>query len=70
MNQKEPSLSAREQRVVQLIAEGHSNREIGEILDLSVKTIEAHRSAAMRKLQLTSTAAIIRYAIRNGLVEP
>ena len=69
-NQKESSLSAREQRVVQLIAEGHSNREIGEILDLSVKTIEAHRSAAMRKLQLTSTAAIIRYAIRNGLVEP
>ena len=69
-NRKEPLLSSREQRVVQLIAEGHSNREIGEILDLSVKTIEAHRSAAMRKLQLTSTAAIIRYAIRNGLVEP
>lgn len=68
--EKEPSLSPRERRIVQLIAEGHSNRETSEILGLSVKTIEAHRSAAMRKLNLTSTAAIVRYAIRNGLVEP
>ena len=68
--EREPSLSPRERRIVQLIAEGHSNREMSEILDLSVKTIEAHRSAAMRKLNLTSTAAIVRYAIRNGLVEP
>jgi DNA-binding NarL/FixJ family response regulator len=63
-------LSPRERAVVQLIAEGHSNKEMSEILNLSVKTIETHRAAAMRKLNLTSTAAIVRYAIRNKLVEP
>jgi DNA-binding NarL/FixJ family response regulator len=63
-------LSPRERVVVQLIAEGHSNRKISEILGLSVKTIESHRATAMRKLNLTSTAAIVRYAIRNKLVEP
>ena len=55
---------------MQLIAEGHSNKEMGEILNLSVKTIETHRAAAMRKLNVTSTAALVRYAIRNKLVEP
>jgi DNA-binding NarL/FixJ family response regulator len=64
------SLSPRERVVVQLIAEGHSNKEMSEILDLSVKTIEAHRAAAMRKLNVTSTAAVVRYAIRNKLAEP
>ena len=63
-------LSPRERVIVQLIAEGHSNREMTEILNLSVKTIETHRAAAMRKLNVTSTAAIVRYAIRNKLVEP
>jgi DNA-binding CsgD family transcriptional regulator len=56
--------------IVQLIAEGHSNREMSEILNLSVKTIETHRAAAMRKLNLRSTAALVRYAVRNRLVEP
>jgi DNA-binding NarL/FixJ family response regulator len=65
-----PLLSARERVVVQLIAEGNSNKNISGILNLSVKTIETHRAAAMRKLQLTSTAALVRYAIRNKLVEP
>jgi DNA-binding NarL/FixJ family response regulator len=64
------SLSPRERGIVQLIAEGHSNREMSEILNLSVKTVETHRAAAMRKLNLTSTAAIVRYAIRNKLVDP
>jgi len=64
------ALSPRERIVVQLIAEGRSNREMSEILHLSVKTIETHRAAAMRKLNVTSTAAIVRYAIRNKLVEP
>lgn len=63
-------LSARERIVVQLIAEGHSNKQISGILNLSVKTIESHRAAAMRKLNITSTAGIVRYAIRNKLVEP
>ena len=63
-------LSPRERVVVQMIAEGRSNREMSEILNLSIKTIETHRAAVMRKLNVTSTAAIVRYAIRNKLVEP
>ena len=66
----EAALSPRERVIVQLIAEGHSNREMSEILNLSVKTVETHRAAAMRKLNLKSTAALVRYAVRNRLVEP
>jgi DNA-binding NarL/FixJ family response regulator len=66
----EGALSPRERLIVQLIAEGHGNKEMGAILNLSVKTIESHRATAMRKLNLTSTAAVVRYAIRNKLVEP
>ena len=66
----EGMLTPRERLVVQLISEGHSNKEIGAILNLSVKTIESHRATAVRKLNVTSTAAIVRYAIRNKLVEP
>jgi len=62
-------LSPRERIVVQLIAEGHTNKEISAILNLSIKRIESHRAAAMRKLNITSTAGIVRYAIRNKLVE-
>jgi len=65
-----PVLSARERVVVQLIAEGNSNKDMSAILNLSVKTIETHRSSAMRKLNITSTAALVRYAVRNKLVEP
>ena len=66
----ESMLSPRERLIVQLIAEGHGNKEMASILNLSVKTIESHRATAMRKLNVTSTAAIVRYAIRNKLVEP
>jgi DNA-binding NarL/FixJ family response regulator len=62
-------LSARERTVVQLIAEGNSNKQIGAMLNLSIKTIESHRASAMRKLNLTSTAAIVRYAIRHKIIE-
>ncbi len=63
-------LAPRERIVVQLIAEGHSNREISEILHVSIKTVEAQRASAMKKLQLTSTAALVRYAIRNKFIQP
>jgi DNA-binding NarL/FixJ family response regulator len=66
----EDPLTSRERSVIQLIAEGHSNREIGTLLSISVKTVETHRAAAMRKLHLTTTAALVRYAVRNKLVEP
>jgi DNA-binding NarL/FixJ family response regulator len=63
------ALSPREQLVVKLVAEGYSNKSISAILHLSVKTTEAHRSAAMRKLDLNSTAGLVRYAVRAKLVE-
>jgi DNA-binding NarL/FixJ family response regulator len=63
-------LSPRERSVIQLIAEGHTNKEMGDILSLSVKTVETHRATAMRKLNISSTAGLVRYAIRHKLVEP
>jgi DNA-binding NarL/FixJ family response regulator len=65
----ESALSAREKAVVQLIAEGKTNKEIADLLSISTKTVETHRALALRKLNLDTTAALIRYAIRNKLVE-
>jgi DNA-binding NarL/FixJ family response regulator len=62
-------LSPRERVIVQLIAEGHSNKEMSSILNLSVKTIETHRATAMQKLHIKSTAGLVRYAIKNRLIE-
>jgi DNA-binding NarL/FixJ family response regulator len=64
------SLTNRERGVVQLIAEGHTNKEVAHLLDISLKTVEAHRSAIMRKLRLSTAADLVRYAIRNKIVEP
>jgi DNA-binding NarL/FixJ family response regulator len=63
-------LSPREQRVVKLVAEGHSNKGISAILNISVKTTETHRAAAMRKLNVNSIAGLVRYAVWNQLIEP
>ena len=60
-------LTGREQVVVQLVAEGQSNKEAAAVLNVSIKTVETHRSTIMRKLDLTSSAALVRYAIRNHL---
>jgi len=68
-NKSGSTLTNRERNVVQLIAEGHTNRQIAGILNISVKTVETHRSAIMHKLDLHSSAALVRYAIRNRLVE-
>jgi DNA-binding NarL/FixJ family response regulator len=62
-------LTPRERGVIQLIAEGHSNKQIANILTISVKTVETHRAAIMRKLNLTSAAALVRYAVRNKIIE-
>ena len=64
------SLTPRERGVVQLIAEGHSNKQTAKILNISLKTVETHRAAVMRKLNMSSSASLVRYAIRNRLVEP
>jgi DNA-binding NarL/FixJ family response regulator len=63
------TLSPREKTVVKLVAEGYSNKGMSSILNLSIKTTETHRAAAMRKLNINSTAGLVRYAVRNKLVE-
>jgi DNA-binding NarL/FixJ family response regulator len=63
-------LTVREREVVQLIAEGNSNKKIARLLSRSIKTVETHRSASMRKLDVHTTVDLVRYAVRNGLVLP
>lgn len=62
-------LTSREREVVQLLAEGKSNKEVADRLDISARTAEGHRSEIMRKLKLGSFAELIRYAVRNGIVQ-
>jgi DNA-binding NarL/FixJ family response regulator len=63
-------LTDRESQVVKLIAEGHSGREIAELLKISEHTVERHREHILDKLELRDRVAVTRYAIRRGLVEP
>lgn len=63
------SLTHREREIVQLIAEGNTNKEIARILGISIKTVETHRASAMHKLNLRTTADLVRYAIRNNIVQ-
>lgn len=64
------TLTAREREVLQLIAEGRSTKEVAEGLGMSTKTAETHRANLMRKLGLRSLAELVRYAIRNKVIEP
>lgn len=61
--------STREREIIQLLAEGKSNKEVAGILGISVKTAETHRAAIMRKLGLHSMSELVRYAIRNHIIE-
>ena len=63
-------LTVREREIVQLLAEGKSNKEVAAALNISVKTAETHRSRIMAKLQLRSIGELVRYAVRNRIVEP
>jgi DNA-binding NarL/FixJ family response regulator len=63
------SLSPREEAVIKLIAEGHSTKKVADVLSIGRSTVESHRASALRKLKLSSTAELVRYAIRNKLVE-
>ncbi|HKN35824.1 MAG TPA: response regulator transcription factor [Terriglobales bacterium] len=63
-------LSPRERRVVQLIAEGQSTKQVAASLKISVKTAETHRARIMTKLNIHQTAGLVRYAIRRGLIAP
>ena len=62
-------LSPREREIVPLLAEGRSNKEVAVALHISVKTAETHRTNLMRKLDLHSVSELVRYAIRNKIVE-
>jgi DNA-binding NarL/FixJ family response regulator len=63
------ALSARERHIVQLLAEGNNNKEVARALQLSVKTVETHRSNIMRKMEFDSLPDLVRYAIRNKIVD-
>jgi DNA-binding NarL/FixJ family response regulator len=65
----EARLSPREREIVQLVAEGQSSKDIARLLELSVKTVETHRSNIMHKLGIDSIAELVRYAIRNRIVD-
>ena len=64
-----PPLSPRETEVLKLMALGHTNREIGELLSLSVRTVETHRAHIQQKLGLSSRPELTRYALANGLID-
>jgi len=66
----EQRLTVREREIVQLIAEGKSNKEVAEALGISIRTAETHRASILRKLDLDSVAGLVRYAIRNKMIEP
>jgi DNA-binding NarL/FixJ family response regulator len=63
-------LTSRERDVVRLVAEGMSNRGIGETLRISTRTVESHRGRLMLKLSFGSVAELVRYAVRNHMVDP
>jgi DNA-binding NarL/FixJ family response regulator len=63
-------LTPREREVVQLLTEGKSNKEIGVVLGITTKTAETHRAHVMAKLHLHSMSELVRYAIRNRIIEP
>jgi len=63
------SLSTREREIVQLLAEGASNKDVARALGISVKTAETHRANIMRKMQFASLSDLVKYAVRNKIIE-
>ena len=63
-------LTLREKQVLQLIAEGKSTKDVASLLGISVKTAETHRTRLMQKLDIHETASLVRYAVRQGIVQP
>jgi DNA-binding CsgD family transcriptional regulator len=63
-------LTARERQVLQLVAEGKTTKEVAQLLGISAKTADSHRTRIMTKLGIHDTAGLVRYAIRRGLIQP
>ena len=61
-------LTAREREIIQLLAEGKSNKDVSLTLGVSVKTVDAHRANIMHKLNIHSVTDLVRYAIRNQII--
>ena len=59
-----------ERRIVQLVAEGKTNKEIATVFGVSIKTVDAHRTHLMAKLNLHSVVDLVRHAIRNNIIQP
>jgi DNA-binding NarL/FixJ family response regulator len=70
LSRADTALTAREREIVQLLSEGRSNKEVASSLAISAKTVETHRASIMRKLNLDSLSDLVRYAIRNKIIEP
>ena len=68
-DQAQDGLSAREREVLQLIAEGYTNKQIAEILSISIKTVQAHRTSLMQKLDLHDRGELIKYAIQKKIID-
>jgi DNA-binding NarL/FixJ family response regulator len=63
-------LTSREREIVQLLSEGRSSKDVASILSISLKTTETHRANIMRKLGIHSLSELVRYAVRNQIIEP
>ena len=68
VNDRYEALSEREREVLQLVAEGHSNKDIAELLSVSPSTIETHRAHVLQKLDLHNTAEVVLFAVRRGMI--
>jgi DNA-binding CsgD family transcriptional regulator len=64
------SFTIRELEIAQLIAEGNGNKQIARLLNISIKTVESHRAAAMRKAGTRTAAEFVRFAIKHNLIQP
>ena len=63
-------LTSRERQILQLVAEGKATKEIARLLNLTIKTVESHRSRLMRKLDTGNIAGLVRHAVRQGIIQP
>lgn len=64
------TLTARERQILQLVAEGNATKQIARLLNLTVKTVESHRSRLMKKLETGNIAGLVRHAVRQGIIRP
>jgi DNA-binding CsgD family transcriptional regulator len=67
-SRKDPTLTMREVEILRMIAQGHTNRQVAKLLNISIRTVEFHRSNLMEKLGLDSRVELVRYAVEQGII--